>query len=77
MVLITMLGEESLVKMKRNETTNSAISTITLNYSQLCYQEVQAFDVESDGTVGSLAVPGMILRAMSVSEECIYPTDCK
>ena len=70
-VLTSMHGNESRTVLRRNKTTTTANSTITLNYSQSCYQRVEAFDVESDGTVGSLPVPGMLLRdTITVSEDC-------
>ena len=58
-VLKSLYGKESQI-LTRNKTTNLAMSTITLNYVQSCYHGVEAFDIESDDTVGSLAVPGMI-----------------
>ena len=72
MVVLTSLyhGEESQ-NLTRNLTTNLAMSTITLNYAQSCYHGVEAFDVESDGTVGSLAVPGMLFRNVDPSEPCM------
>ena len=73
-VLTSLYGEESQ-NLTRNITTNLAMSTITLNYVQSCYHGVEAFDVESDGTVGSLAVPGMLFRNVGTghnpSEPCM------
>ena len=78
-VLTSLYGEESQ-NLTRNQTTNLAISTITLNYVQSCYHGVEAFDIESDGTVGSLAVPGMLFRNVgtghNLSEPCMTLPKC-
>ena len=75
----SLYGKESQ-NLTRNLTTNLAISTILLNYAQSCYHGVEAFDVESDGTVGSLAVPGMLFRNVgtghSLSEPCMTLPKC-
>ena len=67
-VLTNFYGEERHV-LKRNKTTNKALSTIRLKYSQSCYQSLKAFDVESDGVIGSLAVPGTLFRNTSIITE--------
>ena len=36
----------------------------------LCYQSVYGFDIESDGSVGGLAVPGKLLINTSVTTTC-------
>ena len=78
-VLTSLYGEESQI-LTRNLTTNLAMSTITLNYAQSCYHGVEAFDVESDGRVGSLAVPGMLVRNVgtghNLSEPCMTLPKC-
>ena len=66
-VLMSLYGKESQI-LTRNLTTNLAMSTIILNYVQSCYHGVEAFDVESDDTIGSLPVPGMLFR--NVSKPC-------
>ena len=48
------------VNLTRNPTTNLAIATVTLEHPPSCYTGVEAFDIESDGSVGSLAVPGQL-----------------
>ena len=43
-----------------NTCTNSATTTVTLEHPPSSYTGVEAFDIESDGSVGSLAVPGQL-----------------
>ena len=37
-----------------------AVLSVTLEHSPSCYTGVEAFDIESDGSVGSLAIPGQL-----------------
>ena len=37
-----------------------AVLSVTLEHSPSCYTGVEAFDIESDGSVGSLAVSGQL-----------------
>ena len=37
-----------------------AVLSVTLEHSPSCYIGVEAFDIESDGSVGSLAIPGQL-----------------
>jgi hypothetical protein len=48
------------VNLIRNPSTNLTTSTVTLEHTPSCYTGVEAFDIESDGSVGSLAVPGQL-----------------
>ena len=48
------------VNLTRNPSKNSATLTVTLEHPPSCYTGVEAFDIESDGSVGSLAVPGQL-----------------
>jgi hypothetical protein len=59
MVVLTGL-EAYNVNLTRNIHTNSATTTVTLEHPPSCYTGVEAFDIESDGSVGSLSVPGQL-----------------
>ena len=48
------------ISLTRNINTNSATTTVTLEHPPSCYTGVEAFDIESDGSVGSLVVPGQL-----------------
>ena len=43
------------ISLTRNINTNSATTTLTLDHPPSCDTGVEAFDIESDGSVGSLA----------------------
>ena len=46
--------------LTRNQSTTSAILSVTLEHPSSCYTGVEAFDIESDGSVGSLAISGQL-----------------
>ena len=48
------------INLTRNPSTKLTTSTVTLEHPPSCYTRVEAFDIESDGSVGSLAVPGQL-----------------
>ena len=59
--MVVLTGFEACnIILTRNINTNSATTTVTLEYTPSCYTGVEAFDIESDGSVGSLAVPGQL-----------------
>ena len=48
------------VNLTRNLSTNLATTAVTIEHQPSCYTGIEAFDIESDGSVGSLAVPGQL-----------------
>ena len=63
MVVLTGFGAyivNIILIQNRNISTNSVTTSVTLEHPPSCYTGVEAFDIESDGSVGSLAVPGQL-----------------
>ena len=60
MVVLTGFEAYNNITLTRNISTNLATTTITLKHPPSCYTGVEAFDIEFDGSVGSLAVPGQL-----------------
>ena len=60
MVVLTGFVAHNDVNLTRDPNTNSATLTITLEHPPSCYTGVEAFDIEFDGSVGSLAIPGQL-----------------
>ena len=61
--MVVLTGFEACIVniyLTRNASTNSATTIITLEHPPSCFAGVEAFDIESDGSVGSLAVPGQL-----------------
>ena len=60
MVVLTREQGQEEYRLTRNTITNSAIRRVTLRHVASSYVDVKAFDVEIDGSIGSVAVPGML-----------------
>ena len=67
-VLVGDFGDLA-VNLTRENNTN----VINVTHPLFCYYEVFGFDIEYDGSVGTLAVPGVI--SWNVSESCITSND--
>ncbi len=70
-VLTSGNGQKAQYILTRNQSTNSSTTTVALEYPPSCYTGVEAFDIEYDGSVGSLAVPGQLM--IHSSAPCIPP----
>ena len=68
--MVVVVGEFG--NATRNLTRDSTFVTGTLNitYPLSCFSEVFGFDIESDGSVGTLAVPGVLLMNTSTAGPC-------
>ena len=72
--MVVLTGFEAYrVNLTKNQNSNSTTLTVTLEHPQSCYTGVEAFDIEADGSVGSLAVPGQ-LKLGTESETPCTPT---
>ena len=59
--MVVLTGFETYnINLTMDTSTNSATTTVTLEHPPSCYTGVEAFDIESDGSVGSLVVPGQL-----------------
>ena len=67
-VFVSSFGRE-----KRNLTRNGtqAVETVNVTYPLSCYTQLHGFDIESDGSVGTLAIPGIIARNSSSIAPCV------
>ena len=52
--------------LTKNPNANSATLTVTLEHPLYCYTGIEAFDIEADGSVGSLPVPGQVQRMLEI-----------
>jgi hypothetical protein len=59
MVVLTSEQGREEYRLTRNTSSNLAILQVTLRHVISSYLEVEAFDIELDGSIGSVAVPGM------------------
>ena len=62
MVMLTSENsQETRYNLTRNWSTTSASLNVTLGHPPSCYTGVMALDIESDGSVGSLPIPGQLI----------------
>ena len=69
-MVLTGLKEYNLNLTRDNISTNAATTSVTLEHPPSCYTGVEAFDVKSDGSVGSLAVPGQLKLGGRLETPC-------
>ena len=70
---VVFVGESGNMTKNLIRLTGSEITIETFNVTSplYCYTEVLGFDIESDGSLGVLAVPGVILRNFSSKKPCL------
>ena len=60
----------TLIQNKTGSSTGITERLINSTNPLSCYQSVYGFDIESDGSVGALAVPGELLINTSMTTTC-------
>ena len=70
-VLKGAYGDET-TRLMRDITMSNTDPRVIINVKHLpsCYQEVEAYDIESDGSTGSLPVPGTLMRNFNTKIPC-------
>ena len=63
--MVVLVGE--LRNTTANLTRNNSCVSLTVNATQNRYDIVFGFDIESEGSVGTLAIPGKIIRNINVT----------
>ena len=61
-VLTTNNGQVVYYNLRKNQNTNSTTIAVSIEHPPSCYSIVEAFDIESDGSVGTLAISGHIVN---------------
>ena len=84
-VVLVSAFHNTTVNVMRRIKTNSDNSNgtdaelvVSLDSPPLCYEKVFGYDIESDETLGQLAVPGVIIKSQFSSEssvQCSSPVD--
>ena len=52
---------------RSHHSSKSANATVDVEVPTSCYNEVYAFDIEYDGGIGTLAIPGHLINTMGES----------
>ena len=77
MVVLTSGGQAATYNLTKSETVNCSILTVTLEFAQSHVDQVEAFDIEANGSVSSLAVPGLLSNILPTSCTPIDTSTCK
>lgn len=62
MVVLTSEGQNTTYNLIRNKSINCSMLAVTIEHPSSHYHGVEAFDIESDGSIGSLPVPGQLIN---------------
>ena len=73
-VLMGTYDNTTAIISRRYQGSGSANATVNVAEPVSCYHEVYAFDIEHDGGVGTLAVPGRLSPVRDLSME---PSECE
>ena len=66
--MVVLVGE--LVNTTVNISKSLSLEIVNAAYSVSCYKKVLAFDIEGDGQIGALAVPGKLSGNFNVNTKC-------
>ena len=73
--MVVLVGEafNRTVNLTRCATCSSAI--VNVSYQLSCFRDVLGFDIESDGSIGTLAIPGKLTRNCTVAPDVLNPSE--
>ena len=78
MVVLVGESDNSTVNITRGDSKECAVVKLDLIYPLHSYHKVIGFDIEADGSVGTLAVPGVLTKSMKSwclpPEMVVHPT---
>ena len=77
MVVLTSGGQEATYNLTKSESMNCSILTITLKFPQSHIDQVEAFDIEANGSISSLAIPGLLSNILPTYCTPIDTSACK
>lgn len=69
--MVVLLGKFDNITTNLTKEDSHSSTIIQVVDSLSCYGELIGFDIESDGSVGTVAVPGVILLNISMMTTCI------
>ena len=68
--MVVLEGEVDSEQLNLTRNNQSGRGVFVLKHPLSCYEEVFGFDIESDGSVGTLAVPGVIMNNLNSATVC-------
>ena len=77
MVVLTSGGQEATYNLTKHESVNCSILTVALEFPQLHIDQVEAFDIEANGSVSALAIPGLLNSSLPISCTTVDTSTCE
>ena len=75
--MVVLVGEALIfnrtVNLTRCATCSSAI--VNISYQLFCFRDVLGFDIESDGSIDTLAIPGKLTRNCTMAPDVLNPSE--
>ena len=69
--IVVLVGEVDNVTANLSNLEQNYLKVLTISHPLSCYHEIFAFDIESDGSVGTLAVPGVLAIGRVNTSSCL------
>ena len=73
-VFVGMYDNVTATISRRYQSSDSANATVNVAEPATCYHEVYAFDIEHDGGIGTLVIPGWL---SPVGDSSMEPPECE
>ena len=73
--MVVLVGEFDNITANLSNLEEKSSKVLTISHPLSCYREIFAFDIESDGSVGTLAVPGVFNSTTSCVSTTSTPND--
>ena len=67
MVVLVSVYNNATVKLIRQNSSNNVEKSVIVTYPPSCYTKVFGYDIENNGDIGNLAVPGELNKIASNS----------
>ena len=69
--MVVLVGEFENITVNLEQ---NGCDVVNVSHPLSCYHKIFAFDIESDGSVGTLAVPGVLVGGRDDSSSCLRIT---
>ena len=71
MVVLVSVYHNATVKLTRQNSSNNVEKSVIVTYPPSCYTKVFGYDIENNGDIGNLAVPGELNKIASLNSNSI------
>lgn len=65
--LVVLVSDIENITVKLTRDADEVEMDVNVTYSPSCYNNVVAYDIEYDGSIGNLAIPGMLIKVTNLN----------